>query len=168
MIKSALSLIVLLTLIGGCSTLQERRLSREAKPVITESFASPVVYFGETWKIYLKALDPDGEMTNIYADIQQPGMMPYSVSIIKVKKENRKELSGYIYLSTVSQSPLSLTTLTLWVEIQDRSGKFSDPVGFPLSIENRAAQKAPPPGVFREEALGPVMVTLRSGRSEMD
>ncbi len=36
------------------------------------------------------------------------------------------------------------------------------PAVFPLAFNERSAQQTPPPGVFREKDLGPIMVTLRS------
>ncbi len=107
--------------------------------------------------------DPNGEMRNIYAVIDQPGVGQYPLSILRVKPENRKELSGYIYLSTATPvAPLYFINLMLTVQVQDRSGNFSQPVVFPLSINNRSTQEVPPQGVFKEDALGPVMVTLKT------
>ncbi len=138
-------------------------------PVITESFASKTVQVGETWKIYLKASDPDGRMKRIYASIDQPGVSPYPLTIISLPKEKGKELSGYIYLSTANPNiPLNSVNLTLSVQVQDESGNFSEPAVFELSIQSHSSQQTPPPGVFREEELGPVTVKLRPGRSRND
>jgi len=48
--------------------------------------------------------------------------------------------------------------LTVWA--QDTTGHFSEPGVFPLFIQDRATQEAPPQGVFEDVELGPVMVTL--------
>jgi len=152
----------------GYANLQaaEEREGKTAKavPMITQSFAAKQIRSGDTWKIYLNASDPEGKMKNIFAVVEQPGLGPYSLSIIRIKKENQKELSGYIYLSTSTPvSRLIFTTLTLTVWIQDRSGNFSKPAVFPSSIEGRAGpQESPPPGLFNEQQLGPVMITLRA------
>ncbi len=159
--------LVFLCLAGGCATLRDAEVSGKSTPVITQSFASKEICPGYTWKIYLNASNPNGEMKNIYAEIIQPGMIPYPVSIIRVKKENRKELSGYIYLSTATPwNPMNFVNLDLIVHIQDGSGNFSEPIVFPLAMNNLSAQEAPPQGVFKEEALGPVMVTLKPGRAK--
>ncbi len=55
--------------------------------------------------------------------------------------------------------------LTLTVHVQDRSGNFSQPVVFPLSMNPRSTQEAPPQGVFKEEALGAVTVILDNGKA---
>ena len=130
-------------------------------PVISESFASPSLAPGETWKVYLNASDADGDMKNIVCTIDQPGIGPSS-GFTRIKEENRQQFSGYIYLFTGGMGGVNLTNLTLTVQIQDRAGHFSNPVSFSLSIELRAQQETPPLDTFREKDLGPIMITLRS------
>ena len=132
-------------------------------PAIAQSFASKEIAPGQTWKVYLIASDPQGEISNIYATVEQPGIGAYPLSITRVKEGNRKKLSGYLYLSTSNPvSSLDSVNLTLTVQVQDRSGNLSQPAVFPLSINNRYNQEAPPPGIFEEKELGPIMVTLRT------
>jgi len=132
---------------------------------ITRSFAAKEIREGDTWKIYLNASDPEGNMRNLFVVVEQPGVGPYPLSILRIKKENQKELSGYIYLPTSTPvSPLNFITLTLTVWVQGTSGHFSQPAVFPLSIGSSfpSPPEAPPPGVFNEQNLGPVMVTLQN------
>ena len=137
--------------------------SGQGYQVITRSFASKEINPGGTWKIYLKASNPDGEMVNIYATVDQPGMGQYPLSITRLKEENRNEFSGFVYLSASSPTgSLDGISLTLRIQIQDKSKTFSEPMLFPLLIQNRAVQEALPPGVFKEQELGPIMVILRS------
>ncbi len=83
------------------------------------------------------------------------------MSIIGIPGQNRKELSGYIYLNTWNPYVLlQFISLKLTVQVQDKAGHFSAPVVFPLFIQDRAIQEAPPQGVFKEEDLGPIMITL--------
>jgi hypothetical protein len=160
-----IAFLLFLCLATGCATLQAPEISEKATPVITQSFASQQISTGDTWKIYLKASCPNGEMRRIYAEINQPGAMPYPLTIIGIKKENAKELSGIITLSTANaDSPMGGVHLTLTIHVQDRSGNLSHPVVFPLSIDPRSTQEAPPQGVFKEQELGAVMVTLNNGR----
>ena len=154
---------VLLCLSIGYATLARAEADGKAIPVITQAFASTKVWPGETWKVYLNVSDPGGEMKYIFATVDQPGVGEYPLSIIRVKKDNRKEMSGYLYLVTASPYyPLDFVNLTLTVEVQDRSGNFSQPAVFPLSINSRYTQEAAPQGVFKEQELGPVMVSLQS------
>jgi hypothetical protein len=152
----------------GCIGLETMEV-REAKygksvPVIQKSFASKGISPGQTWKIYLIASDPDGEMKNIVCTIDQPGVGVYPASFTKIKEENRKELSGYIYLNTQSWDDLTFLNLTLTVQIQDEAGHFSAPAIFPLSFNSRFAQEPAPPGVFQEKDLGPILIRLRTIR----
>ena len=141
-------------------------------PMIVQSFASKDVRAGDVWKVYLKASDPEGKMRYIFATITQPGVGVYPVSITRIKGENQKELSGYIYLNTGHAVPTNFfnLTLSLAVNIQGKGGVFSQPVFFFLSFTFQPSQEAPLDGVFREQNLGPIMIDLRtvSGRSRED
>ena len=160
--KILAAVFVFLCLAMGCATLESPKGGGTATPVITQSFASGEIRVGDTWKIYLNASDPNGEMIKIFATVEQPGQS-YPASITRVSKENGKEFSGYLYLSTAPPAtPLDGTAITLTVQIQDRSGNFSQPAVFPLTLKSLATQKAPPQGVFKELDLGPVMVTVKS------
>jgi len=156
------AVFVFLCLAMGCATLMSSKAEVKATPVITQSFASKEIRIGDTWKIYLNASDPNGEMTKISAIVDQPEQI-YPEGITKVSKENGKELSGYLYLptATLANAPEG-TSITLWVQIQDRSGNFSQPAVFPLIIKSVATQAAPPQGVFKEGDLGPVVLTRKS------
>ena len=153
---------VFLCLAIGYATPARADVTGKAVPVITQSFASTKVWPGETWKVYLNASDPNGEIIKISAIVDQPEQI-YPEGITKVSKENGKELSGYLYLSTATlANVLDGTSITLWVQIQDRAGNFSQPAIFPLIIKSVATQAAPPQGVFKEGDLGPVVLTRKS------
>ncbi len=158
---------VFLCLTIGYTTLARADVTGKTVPVINQSFASTQVWPGETWKVYLNASDPNGEMKNIFAVVEQPGLGPYPLRIIRIKKENQKDMSGYVYL--VTSTPyysLNFTNLTLTIWVQDQSGNFSAPVTLPLSINSRYTQEAAPSGVYKEQDLGPVMVSLRTVGAE--
>jgi hypothetical protein len=132
-----------------------------AGPVITQSFASQEIRPGDTWKIYINASDPSGRMKYIYAEIQQPGGMAYPISMTRIKTENRKDFSGYIYLNTISAGkPMDFITLKLVVHLGDGAGNFSESAIFPLEFSTRSVQSSPPAGVFKENDLGPVMIRV--------
>jgi hypothetical protein len=159
--------MVFLLLIAGCATLmsfeeREKTYGKEAS-VITETYASKQMKPGDTWKVYLKASDPDGDMESIAATVDLVGSGTHPVSYTRIKDGNRKELSGYVSLSTPSgEGWLNNLTLTLKVQIKDRAGHLSKAVTFPLEFNGRYVQEPPPPGVFPEQYLGPIMITLRS------
>lgn len=133
-------------------------------PKIIQSFASSKIRPGDIWKVYLKAMAPDGFIKAVFTLIEQPGVGEYPVSITRIKKESRKESSGYIYLNTATPDNLNFVNVTATIQIQDNYGRFSEPVAFPLSFHSRYTQETPPPGVFKDEDLGPIMVHLRTVR----
>ncbi len=134
----------------------------KAAPVIHEVFASKEITSGDTWKIYLKASNPNGEIKRIYALIYQPGVGEYPLSILRVRSENQKEISGFLSLSTATPYyPVDFLNLTLTVHLQDTSGAFSEPAVFPLYISGRSAQDLPPQGVFKEVNLGALPILLK-------
>jgi hypothetical protein len=150
----------------GCGGTQTRN-GLEAKPhgtapVIAQSFAAKQIRPGDPWKVYLVARDPDGDMKNIVAVIEQPGVGTYPVSMTKIQEENQKELSGYVFLNTSSPADLDFVDLSLTIQIQDRAGNMSKPAVFPLSINSKSRQEPPPPGVFQERDLGSILISLRS------
>jgi len=129
-------------------------------PVITRSFASREISPGDTWKVYIHAADPGGDMKTIICAVSQPGRASYPVSYVKVPEGQGGELSGFIFLNTGAGQSLPFIHLTLQVEIQDRAGNLSRPVSFFLAFNPRAEQETPPPGLFQDQEIGPIMVSL--------
>jgi len=132
-------------------------------PGITRTFASREISPGETWKVYLQATDPEGEMKAIYATVDQPGRGPQAAGPIPIAEDQRREMSGFLYLNTSGHPGLAFLNLSLTVQIRNRAGNFSHPISFPLTLNPRAAPKSPPPGTFEERKLGPIMVSLDLG-----
>ena len=166
--KKIFALAAVLLLITGCAALEpievREQMYGKAVPVITQSFASKEIRPGDTWIVYLNAHDPDGDMKQIVCEIQQPGVGVYPAAYIRIKENERKELAGYIYLTTlhVNYFSFNFINLTLRVEIQDRAGHYSAPVFFPLSFNALYRQEPPPQNVFQEHDLGPIMIQLRT------
>jgi hypothetical protein len=134
-------------------------------PLITHRFASEEIRPGDTWRVFIRVEDPEGDMKNIICTVSQPGRGPYPVCFVRIPESRRRELSGFLYLNTAGSQGLAFTTLTLRVEIQDRAGNISRPVSFPLAFNPRAEQENPPLGVLREEELGPILISLDPGAS---
>ncbi len=167
-IKLAVMGIILIGMMG-CSHLQgieeKEKIYGKNTPVIGQSFASNQMEPGDQWKIYLRASDPDGDMETILAVVEQSGTGSYPVSMIKIKGENGKELSGYVYLNTTSSRYghgfLDNQELTVSIQIRDKAGHVSQEVTHKVHLLSRRTQKSPPAGVFKEETLGPIMVDLQ-------
>jgi hypothetical protein len=139
---------------------RDMKKNQSGVPIITRSFASREICPGDTWKIYLHAADPEGDMKTIICAVSQAGRGSYPVSFVKVPQGQGGKLSGFIYLNTGAGAGLSFITLTLQVEIQDRAGNLSQPVSFFLAFNPRAEQEIPPPGLFQDKEIGPIMVSL--------
>jgi hypothetical protein len=155
-------LLFFMTACAGLEPIEVREKTfGKAVPVISQSFASSKISPRQAWKVYLMASDPDGDMKNIVCTIDQPGMGTYPVGITRIKDEDRRELSGYVYLSTIGSGNLDWVNITLHIQIEDRAGHYSKPVSFPLSFNSRDRQEPPPQGVFKEKNLGPIMIQLR-------
>jgi hypothetical protein len=154
---------LLLFLLTGCLAMEpievREKTYGKGVPVIGESFASPKINPGRTWKVYLAASDPDGDMKNIVSVIDQPGVGTYPVSITRIKDGDRQELSGYVYLNTPWD--FDMLNLTLHIQIEDKAGHYSKPVSFPLTFSSRDRQEPPPQGLFKEKNLGPILIQLR-------
>ena len=131
-------------------------------PVIINSFASKEVSYGETWNIYLQAQDPDGDMKQIVCILEEPGYGPHPVTFIRIREKQRRFLSGYIYLSTRIDFGFGFASILLIVQIQDSKGHYSNAVSFPVTLNPRATQQTPPSGIFQEEELGPIQISLAS------
>jgi hypothetical protein len=168
MFKKLLPLFALVFLAVGCASTQGQNAppsvsTQAAKPVITQAYASPELRLGDTWKVYLKATDPNSDINYIVATIDQPGRGGYPASFTRVRGGSTHDVSGYIYLNTMNnvQSGLNFTNITLTVQVKDKAGNYSNPVSFPLHFTQRAVQQAPAPGVFQDKDLGPVMIEIR-------
>ena len=137
--------------------------SQSPGPVVTQYHAPEEICPGKTWKIYLRAEDPEGAMKAIYVTVHQPGRGPQAAGPISIPEDQRRELSGFLYLNTSGAQGLAFLSLTATVQVRNQAGHFSPPISFPLTLNPRAVQESPPTGAFEERSLGPIMVTLDPG-----
>jgi hypothetical protein len=102
-------------------------------------------------------------MKAIYVVVEQAGGGVYPVSITRIKGGQEKDLSGYLYFSTITTvgSSSDFVTLKLTIQIQDSTGRFSEPVVLPVEFKPRVSPDSPPAGMFAEKELGPIMIRLR-------
>lgn len=120
-------------------------------PIITHSFAVEKGYYGYSWKIYIEAEDPDGEMLKIASVVEQPGYGHYPTDWIMLKPRYRHHLKGYMQWNTFSSKAGYLrewTQITLKVSIIDKAGNQSNEVVFPFTFEKGVRNQPKPPAPF--------------------
>jgi hypothetical protein len=164
--RLSMTAAVLALAVWGCASMQSTSGNPSevsSKPVITQSYAANEMRLGDTWKVYLRASDPGGNMKYIMVTLSQLGNAgAYPPAYIRLKGENTREFSGYIYLNTnqnVHTGGLHFTNLALSAEVKSKGGQISNTVNFPLQFTN-VRQASPPAGVFQEKELGPIMISL--------
>jgi len=114
-------------------------------PIITGSFAQKELRPGDTLKVYLKASSVDSNMKAIYVIVEQAGGGVYPVSITRIKGGQEKDLSGYLYFSTITTvgSSSDFVTLKLIIQIQTAGGVLANRSFFRLNL-NRGFHPTPP------------------------
>ncbi len=156
-----------LFLIAGCATFESAEVREQrygkAAPVIDQYFASPTMRPGDTWKVYVKASDPDGDMKRIvtYLGVGSRGA-DSPAAFTRLREENRMEFSGYLYwfpgLDVGYSGPYVMI-----IQVEDRAGHYSAPVSVTLNFKPSGRQESPPAGVFQEKEIGPIMISIKRG-----
>ena len=138
--------------------------SKGSPPVITHSFAVEQGYYGDIWKIYIEAEDPDGDMLRVISVVQQAGYTRYPPDYIYLKSSEGKRFKGYLQWNTYGNASYlkEWTNITLNVSVFDKAGNESNQVVFPFSFESGVYEKAGPPPPFSKEdsRLGYIRIDL--------
>jgi len=111
-------------------------------PIVVTAYAAPVIRPGDTWMIFLRAQDPEGEMKSIAAVLWQAGVGYYPTEVTMLKAEEGKEVSGYLYLQTPADLTLTWDELELSLIIRDNQNR-SQLVRLPLTFDMSAKQVIP-------------------------
>jgi hypothetical protein len=132
-------------------------------PVIIHSFASEKLSHGDTWRIYLEAKDPDGDMREIVYTVGG-AWAGGRVNYIRIKKGKRADLVGYLecFTSSPATAVADWTALTLTLYIRDKRGNASEKVVFSVAL-TRGVKQASPPSPFDVaglKSLGTISVRL--------
>ncbi|MCG6916939.1 MAG: hypothetical protein LJE89_05250 [Deltaproteobacteria bacterium] len=152
MFRKVFFAILLTIFLGGCQKPpnfeQEHPGAKGQPPELLGYYAAKEVHPGETWNIYLKAKDVDGDMKYIVAVLSVEGVDSSLSSEIWLKGEDRTEFDGYIFLNTPPGEILfeaSVTKLIANIFIRDWAGNKSQTVKLPLSFEpGRTPEEVPP------------------------
>ena len=166
-IAAVLLTVLLLTGLAGCAVLDQRsRPEMEAAygpnpPRIEASFASRNVSPEDTWKIYIKGSDPDGDLrfVNVALWFSRGNMTPIRLD---VAQDQGRSISGFLTLDiwALPDSVFRFGSgdLRLSVALEDRAGHISERFLLAVGVLGGATQEPPPAGVFEERSLGNIPV----------
>jgi hypothetical protein len=135
-------------------------------PIITHAFAVDKGHYGYIWKIYIEAMDPDGDMDKIAVVVNQAGYGSYPTDWIYLSSQYQKHFKGYIQWNTFSSKASYLpewTQITVKVSVFDKAGNESNEAVFPFTFESGAKnryQLVPPFDKENIPRLGHIMIDL--------
>jgi hypothetical protein len=136
-------------------------------PLVIDAYAAKVIRPGETWMIFLRAEDSDGDMKSIAAVLWQAGVGYYPTEVNMLKPEEGKEISGFLYMRTPASFYINWEEFERTLIIRDSQGNRSRPVKLPLTFD-MAAAKQEIPEKWQEAAnhrLAALMVDIESSMS---
>jgi len=132
-------------------------------PVIIDYYAAKAIRPGETWKIFLRAEDADGDMRDIAAVLWQAGVGLYPIDVTRLKGDERREFSGYLFLQTPNDSTLISDEMELTILVRDSEGNRSQPIKLPLRFNLGARQEVPETWAEADKhRLGALMINIES------
>ena len=149
MLRRFLVALAVAVTLWGCASFNRRAAKtpeeRGKPPQIIASYAAERVPPGQSWRVYLRAKDDDGDMDHIVAVLYTPGSGYSETSKTSLKEEAQEQFAGYIYLTT----PTGINRFggypksTLTTFIRDKQGNKSESVKLPFSFDNRAKRVVP-------------------------
>lgn len=138
--------------------------SFENAPRIVKYGAVDRIKSGQTWRLYVAAEDPNGDMEDIIFEITQPGQGPYPEHDRHLKGDASKAFSGYFYLNTPVgwRDDLWGLELTVRFRVRDKVGYASEMISLPLKFVGRNVEQPIPPGFTKDEdrPLGAILIDL--------
>jgi len=136
------------------------------RPLVIDAYAAKVIRPGDTWMIFLRAEDPDGDMKSIAALLWQAGVGDYPTEVNMLKPEDARQFSGYFSMRTPGELNINWNELELTLIVRDSQGNGSRPVKLPITFD-MAAAKQEIPEKWAEAAkhrLAALMVDIESSK----
>jgi len=127
------------------------------RPVLEKIWIIPEVNYGSLLKLYIKASDSEGDMKWVVVTAGR-GAQPVASVPVRLGKQMRKDLNGYVYWDTRKALLTEETSATIEVLIEDRHGNESETKSVTVKLVPRGAKEEKPPADFKEIAIGPVML----------
>jgi len=139
-----------------------RGQTKDIPSVITFSQAQEKIRQGDVWKIYLSASDSEGSMFKIVCILRKAGTPRFRPSMLYLKKEMQKQLSGYLAFHTGSALDWSGEEFILEMSILDRAGNVKGSISFPIEFDGGERMKPLPSDLEKElnQRIGIIDVDL--------
>ena len=138
---------VLGVLLVGCAALQPYIApppqDKGQSPRIVDAYAAKVIRPGDTWMIFVRAEDPDGDMKSIAAVLWQAGVGYYPTQVKMLKAEDSKQFSGYLFMRTPRVFNLNWDEFELTLIVRDNQMNRSQAVKLPVTFDLAANQVTP-------------------------
>ncbi len=175
MLRKAFIALALAALLGSCQKPPKFEQSHTGEkgqpPVILDYYAVKAVRPGETWNVYLRAKDENGDMKYIVATLHGAGT-GYDTSETELKGENRAEFAGYLLLETPLDQDLvtSMESLSMKIFIRDWAENGSEAIDLPLTFVEHATHESIP-GKLQDAAknrLGAIDIDILSPQERED
>ena len=150
--KKIYVLLALSILISGCASFtrcdKTSTSDKGQPPVILDSYAPSQIRPGATWRVYLRAKDPDGDMKQMIQVLVRGGSGPFKTTFAPLRAEYSAEMGGYFFFRTPSPAQadydrLGFLGITLRIALLDCQKNKSEYVEFPLHFTFEAANALP-------------------------
>jgi len=146
-----------------------------SKPLIVKYGATERISGGTSWRVYMTAEDPDGDMDKVTFELKQPGRGIYPSQRKKLDSDQGKTFSGYFFLRTPSTSVKNVgayqaITFTLKCKVVDKAGHTSEEITLPFRIVTGKIEQPVPPNFGENEvqSLGPILIKIISEERDQD
>jgi hypothetical protein len=151
MLRQMLLGLVTLGVLLGCGTSPQfygwpPQSGTGPSPVIEGYYASKTVSAGDTWKIFLRAKDPEGDMLYIACMVSETGYGPVNSVEIPLTGKDRAEFSGYLAMPIEVEDPFEVAgiNLTTTILIRDGQGNASQSIQLSFTLDGESEQAVPP------------------------
>ncbi len=113
-------------------------------PIILDHYAASKIQPGSTWRVFLHAIDLDGDMKDITAVLLEPGNVISPVSFTHIKEaKHSAELKGYLYLNIPRSANLIGRKFFIKVQVRDHEMNLSEEIKIPLAFVNVPKEEIP-------------------------
>ncbi|MCU0588707.1 MAG: hypothetical protein MUF52_11200 [Syntrophobacteraceae bacterium] len=129
-----------LLVLSGCAPvqmqqaqpIQSQAVGAADAPRMEDGFAVSSLWGGQTWRVYLRGSDPDGDMSHLWVVVTQLGKRTDTV-IIPLRGAEQARFSGFLTLDTPSWIR-TWDFVRVEVRIRDRAGNLSEKATFEAQI----------------------------------